>query len=444
MKSIDDKWKESNGRPAGFDLLRIILAIAVILWHSVAVCYGLPAEQWFYGGPLKPLVWLIVPAFFALSGFLVAGSLERNDLPSFVTLRVIRIFPALTAEVIISAILIGPLLTNLPLSRYFTDPDFFRYFLNMIGDIHFYLPGVFSDLPVPNMVNGQLWTVPHELECYLALSAAAMIGLTKRHRTFLFAVLFIILAFALRNMLSGKPGSPAAPPGRLLVLAFLCGVALFLNRGRIVYSHWLLLISAAGFVVAVLSSTRAGEDLAAIFIAYLTVYLGLLNFSIGPITKVADYSYGVYLYGFPVQQTVAQLMPGHRIWYMNFGISLAVTLVFAIASWHLLESKVMARKKRILAFVAALQVRLRNLLVVPRACWSVAPRKHAQRLPSETRPANSPADGEQDNRFGSLPVRNVDAVRRPEEPQTSIAAAMKVDQTIEKRRANRCRIGIWP
>ncbi len=366
MASIEDKWEATKGRPAGFDVLRITLAIAVILWHTVAVCYGLAAEQWFYGGPLKPLVWLVIPAFFALSGFLVAGSLERNNLPSFVVLRIIRIFPALTAEVMISAILIGSIFTTLPLSQYFTDPDFFRYFLNTIGDIHFYLPGVFSDLPVPNMVNSQLWTIPHELECYLAISAAALIGLTKRHRLFLFAVLFIIFALALRDVLGGKPGSPAAPPGRMLVLAFLCGVALFLNRSRIAYSPWLFLASAAGFVVSVLASTRAGEDLAAIFVAYLTVYLGLLNFSTGPIAKVADYSYGVYLYGFPVQQTVAQLLPDHRVWYVNFGLSLAATLVFAMASWHLLESKVMARKKITLAFVSTLVDRTRNHLVLAR------------------------------------------------------------------------------
>ncbi|WP_314946285.1 acyltransferase [Bradyrhizobium cosmicum] len=375
MASIEDKWEATKGRPAGFDVLRITLAIAVILWHTVAVCYGLAAEQWFYGGPLKPLVWLVIPAFFALSGFLVAGSLERNNLPSFVVLRLIRIFPALTAEVMISAMLIGSFFTTLPLSQYFTDPDFFRYFLNTIGDIHFYLPGVFSDLPVPNMVNSQLWTIPHELECYLAISAAALIGLTKRHRLFLFAVLFIIIALALRDLLGGKPGSPAAPPGRMLVLAFLCGVALFLNRSRIAYSPWLFLASAAGFVVSVLASTRAGEDLAAIFIAYLTVYLGLLNFSTGPIVKVADYSYGVYLYGFPVQQTVAQLWPDHRVWYVNFGLSLAATLVFAIASWHLLESKVMARKKIILAFVSTRADRARNHLVL---AWGFLVRRSAE------------------------------------------------------------------
>ncbi|WP_262047167.1 acyltransferase family protein [Bradyrhizobium sp. Bra78] len=363
MTSIGDKWEAAKGRPAGFDLLRISLAVAVILWHSVAVCYGLPAEQWFYGGSLKPIVWLIVPAFFALSGFLVAGSLERNNLPAFVTLRVIRIFPALTAEVVISAMLIGPLFTNLALSHYFTDPAFFRYFLNAIGDVHFYLPGVFADLPVPNMVNSQLWTVPHELECYVAISAAALIGLTRRRRLFLFAVLFVVSALALRDIVGGKPASLAAPPGRMLVLAFLCGVALFLNRTRIVFSRWLLLISLVGFVASVLASSRAGEDLAALFVSYLTVYVGLLNFNVGPVTRVTDYSYGIYLYGFPVQQTVAQFLPTYRIWYVNFGISLAVTLIFAIASWHLLESRVMTGKKQILAFVSMLVDRVRYMLV---------------------------------------------------------------------------------
>ncbi|MBR0959027.1 acyltransferase [Bradyrhizobium japonicum] len=385
LTSIGDKWEAAKGRPAGFDLLRISLAVAVILWHSVAVCYGVSAEHWFYGGLLKPLVWFIVPAFFALSGLLVAGSLERNSLPAFVTLRVIRIFPALTAEVVISAMLIGPIFTNLALSQYFSDPDFYRYFLNTIGDIHFHLPGVFSDLPVPNMVNSQLWTVPHELECYVAISAAALIGLTRRHRLFLFAVLFVVTALALRDIGGGKPASPAAPPGRMLVLAFLCGVALFLNRTRIVFSHWLLLASLVGFVASVLASNRTGEDLAALFVSYLTVYLGLLNFKVGPVTRLADYSYGIYLYGFPIQQTVAQLLPNYRVWYVNFGISLAVTSIFAISSWHLLESRVMAGKKPILAFVSMLVDRVRYMIAT---VWSSLFRRPTEASKQPPAPTN--------------------------------------------------------
>lgn len=352
MVSLGDRWKSANGRPAGFDFLRITLSISVILWHSVAICNGLAAERWFYTGPLKPLVWFVVPAFFALSGFLVAGSLERNSLTSFISLRAIRIFPALSAEVIISALLIGPLFTHPTLRQYFTDPTFYRYFLNALGDIHYTLPGVFTDLPVPNLVNSQLWTVPYELDCYLTIAAAAIIGLTKRRRAFMLAVLAIVVALALRDVFGGKPGSIAQPPGRMLILAFLCGVALYLNQSRIAYSRWLFVISTAAFALSLYASNRAGEDFASVFVAYVTVYIGLLEFRMGLIGQLADYSYGIYLYGFPIQQMTSELLPGHRVWYINFAISLTVTFVFAIASWHLLESKVMARKKPVLTFVS--------------------------------------------------------------------------------------------
>jgi hypothetical protein len=37
-------------------------------------------------------------------------------------------------------------------------------------------------------------------------------------------------------------------------------------------------------------------------ITYVTVYLGLINFKRFSFVKGADYSYGIYLYGFAVQQ----------------------------------------------------------------------------------------------------------------------------------------------
>lgn len=367
MPSVGQTWQAADGRPAGFDFLRIFLSISVILWHSIAVCYGLQAEQWFYAGPLKPLVWFIVPAFFALSGFLVAGSLERNNLTSFITLRVIRIFPALGAEVIISALLIGPLFTTLALSQYFTDRVFFSYFFNLIGYVHYYLPGVFLDLPAEGLVNAQLWTVPHELECYLALSALALIGIARRPRLLFILVAVLIVGLVFRDYLSDKPAAIAAPPGRMLVLCFLCGVVLYFNRNQVIYSRWLLLLSVVAYAASVLTATRAGEDVASVFVAYITVYVGLMNLGGRFITRIADYSYGVYLYGFPVQQTVCELMPGQRAWYLNFSISVAVTLLLAAASWHLLEYRVMLKKKRILQFVSMLEsnIRRRAALFMP-------------------------------------------------------------------------------
>jgi peptidoglycan/LPS O-acetylase OafA/YrhL len=116
---LQDQLDAVHDHPSGFDYLRLVLAISVIVWHSVAVCYGGVIQAEFFGGPLRPLLYSIVPAFFALSGFLVASSLERNKIPQFVTLRIMRIFPALVVEVFISALVIGPLLTTFTWRMYF-------------------------------------------------------------------------------------------------------------------------------------------------------------------------------------------------------------------------------------------------------------------------------------------------------------------------------------
>ncbi|WP_236728694.1 acyltransferase family protein [Methylobacterium sp. WSM2598] len=352
MTSLDVKWQQASCRPRGFDLLRTSLSICIILWHSVATSYGLVVEESLYHSPLKILVWFLVPAFFALSGFLVAGSVVRNDLLSFAVLRVIRIFPALTAEVVISALILGPLFTVLTLRGYFTDKTFYVYLLNVFGDVHFTLPGVFNDLPVPNLVNAQLWTIPHELECYVAISIAAVIGLTQRPRLFLGAFAAFLVLLIMRDHNGGSLASAAQPPGRMLVLCFMFGVALYLNKEVIAHSTLLFLICTGLYAFCVLQSSRVAEDLASVFVSYVTIYIGLLDFRGKWLTRAADYSYGLYLYGFPVQQAVTQLMPGHRVWYLNFVLSLCVTSVFAAISWHGLESKVMLRKKAVLRFVA--------------------------------------------------------------------------------------------
>ena len=70
------------------------------------------------------------------------------------------------------ALILGTLLTTLPLGEYFAHPMLHSYFLNIIGDIHYFLPGVFDQNP-SHRVNGQLWTIPFELECYIVLAAVA-------------------------------------------------------------------------------------------------------------------------------------------------------------------------------------------------------------------------------------------------------------------------------
>src|ERR1700761_7226647 len=125
-------------------------------------------------------VAFLLPMFFALSGFLVAGGHERsNTLITFFGLRIFRIMPALTVEVLLSALILGPLLTTVTRTDYFVNPEFWSYFLNVIGGIHYYLSGVFLANPV-TVVNGQLWTVRWELVCYIVLAVLAIAGIFQR------------------------------------------------------------------------------------------------------------------------------------------------------------------------------------------------------------------------------------------------------------------------
>jgi peptidoglycan/LPS O-acetylase OafA/YrhL len=359
--TIGANWDAARGRPAGFDLLRVGLALAVVLYHAVPISYGDTVEAWYWTGPMRAPLFFIVPAFFALSGFLVAGSLERNDLASFLTLRAMRIFPALSAEVVISAFIIGPLFTTLPLAEYFSSRGLYSYFLNIVGNIHYYLPGVFADLPMQGFVNVQLWPIPFELECYLALAALSVVGLTKRPKLFFSLVLLgNILYIPYLALHGGLPHPNDIPPGRLLILCFLFGVVFYQLRNLIVCSFTLFLLSAAAYAACVYFEGTI--YLAPLPLAYATVYLGVQHFRLPYLTQAANYSYGIYLYGCPVQQAVcAVLPPEYRLWYVNFAIGGGITLVLAMLSWHFLESKITARRKVILRTVTAASAASANL-----------------------------------------------------------------------------------
>jgi len=351
MMTLADKMARTGNHATGFDYLRLGLSLCVVLWHTVVICYGHDVQDALWAGPYKAAFAFILPMFFSLSGFLVCGSLERcRTLVAFMALRVLRIFPALIAEVVLSALLLGPLLTRLPLADYMRSATLYSYFLNMTGDIHYALPGLFADNPLPAVVNGQLWTVPYELWCYIALALLALLSALRRVWMFLGLLLgyqgLLILVLVRWPVLMG-----VGIMGPELVLCFLIGVAVYRLRHRIVWHGGVALAALAAGVA--LLSLRGGNFLAPLPLAYVTVYLGLLSPKLPAWLKSGDYSYGIYLYSFPIQQAVA-LLPWTRVWYINFMISLPLTCLAAMASWHLLEKHVLKHKRIAYAFEARL------------------------------------------------------------------------------------------
>jgi peptidoglycan/LPS O-acetylase OafA/YrhL len=338
--TVADLILSTGGRSSGFDYLRVTLALSVVVWHSVVTSYGTSFQSEIWNSPWRSVVGLILPMFFALSGFLVAGSLSRNALPTFLGLRALRIMPALGVEICLSALILGPLLTTVPLIQYFSDSKFYSYFLNLFGDVHFFLPGLFADNPFPAYVNGQLWTIPFELECYLLLAIFAAAGIFRRTGLFVFAT------FVLHAVWTGQaifeayaqgalPLSGSTVPGNVLPLCFLAGVVLYLLRDR-VRASWPLCLAALA-VSSIALQVPFGDFLISFPVAYLTIFLGLLNPRRLPL-RGGDYSYGIFLYGFPIQQLVASQGTSFHRWYVNLAIAVPLTVAFAALSWNFVES----------------------------------------------------------------------------------------------------------
>lgn len=400
---FEQKLIDSKFRPAGFDYMRIVLALCVIVLHSFPVSTGknwsqvkdpcldpslrtaydcqhrpvqsadkprpdaaalstpagpaskaaVPAKAGHApGGLLQDLKKrlrigdFILPMFFSLSGFLVCGSLERcRTLISFAGFRILRICPALAVEVTLSALLIGPMLSGIPLWSYFTDPRLYAYLLNMVGDIHYFLPGVFAHNPIPHVVNAQLWTIPFELLCYTTLAATYLVGIFNRRMILLATVVALNLAFVADNFLhihTAVSDAIRADDGVKLVLMFLAGIVLFRFRDRVPWSAPLFAASIVLTLVLRLFPVLQGAD--AFPVAYITMYLGLCNPPRNKIVLSGDYSYGVYIYGFPIQQVVASLGSPFQHWYINLLISVPVIVAIAVLSWHLVEKGALKAK----------------------------------------------------------------------------------------------------
>jgi peptidoglycan/LPS O-acetylase OafA/YrhL len=237
---------------------------------------------------------------------------------------------------------LGPFLTSWPLSAYLTDAGTYGYLLKcatLVSGVWYNLPGVFADNPFKSAVNGSLWSLPYEIRMY---AIVVMVWLCCRRiqsiggRTFLIAIVSTTLAaglFVLARHIDGLPADQFVT----LFFMFFSGAACFLLKEQIALSHGWFCFCAMALLSSALVGPRAFFVVYLLTIAYSVLYLAYIPS--GPVrayNRVGDYSYGVYIYAFPVQQSVAALIPGVSVLLLFF-ISVCITLSLAVLSWHLLE-----------------------------------------------------------------------------------------------------------
>jgi peptidoglycan/LPS O-acetylase OafA/YrhL len=330
------------GRRA-FDDVRLVAAAGVVLSHSYHLTGSIDPATTVIG--FGNLGTVCVIAFMALSGYLVTQSWEHDGrLGAFFVKRALRIMPALVVVVIATTLVIGPLVTSESLGAYMRDPGTWKYLINNAA-VHpdpTALPGVFSTNPEA-IANASLWTLPYEVTFYLTVPVLLIAASSARRRLTLILGLATVAALAIAGMRDmSLVWTMRTGWLSLFAIAFLTGALLRSLSGRAV--------AAAGVLVCAVAVTTMGSSLwpvtCTLMVATLAVAVGSIRTGFVRRRFHGDLSYGLYLWGYPVQQLIVALSPVRQPFAL-FAIALPLTALCAAASWRLVESPALQLKARL-------------------------------------------------------------------------------------------------
>jgi len=334
-----------QGRDNNLGLIRILGAWTIFFSHCFTLVTG--SEQ---SEPLVRLLGMNVGTFaldffFLASGLLVTKSLvDKEDLRAFARARALRVYPALVLIVVATALALGAAATTLSLSEYFTHRSTRGYVvwnIVLVRGVQMFLPGVFDELPWAGAVNASLWSMTYEVRAYLLLALFWVVGsrFGRRRRSFLATSSVAIAAACLVWHVRGFSG-PWDPIPRVSFM-FAFGSSAYFLRDRIPLGHGLAAIAAAILFAGALLGPDWFRWAHLLGVPYLLLYLAFVPAGVLRLyNKVGDYSYGTYLYAFPVQQAWIHFMPHPAIWQVMAGAG-TIVLILSVLSWHLLESPAM-------------------------------------------------------------------------------------------------------
>ncbi len=355
-----------TGRANSFGFLRLCFAFAVVVGHTAVLGYVRPFSA------RVDVPGLAVAGFFGISGFLITRSARRVSLPRFLWHRALRILPGLWVCLLFTGLVVAPALWYLRhgnLDGLWRSPLGVVAYLRAnwwgglrqsgIGDLLLDTP--YGRSVGVSVLNGSLWTLSYEIVCYLIVAGLAVLAVLRRARALvLFAAVLVFGALVWNQYAQLRFGhAPVGVDGvfgpfplfgvfaklwflRYGFMFLLGGVAELYSR-RVPVND---LLGVAGLAV-VGWFTYHGELFGPALLAYEYVILWLavrLPRALHRVGQANDYSYGVYIYSFLVQQVLAKF-GAPRAGFVGYFVACATgTLVLAFASWHLVEKQALRCK----------------------------------------------------------------------------------------------------
>jgi peptidoglycan/LPS O-acetylase OafA/YrhL len=333
-------------RHNNFDALRLLAALSVIFSHAFLLAEGRQDHE--------PLMWLTggqtilgvagVFVFFTMSGYLVMQSWDATgSAPRFLAKRALRVYPGLAVCLLLCALALGPAVTVLPSAEYFAESGAYDFVVaNLLMDAnHNGLPGVrFTEWPTGGIVDGPLWSLPCEVMMYLMLAGLGALG---RLNLGIIAGLF---AAGMAWLWFDTTASDWLVGSALWLLPFFAaGMALYRLRRTRIFDGRVALAAALGLALSV--PLHGFVLLFPVFGSYLVLWLALeRRLPVIPAARWGDLSYGLYIYGWPVEQAVLWAKGGPMPWWALFLWALPISAALAFLSWHLVEKRALRLKPR--------------------------------------------------------------------------------------------------
>ena len=331
--------------------LRWFAACLVLYGHAHAFL-GLPEVLFMQ---IVPMGLLGVYIFFAISGYLVAQSWSRDPhVLRFMAKRALRIFPGLVVCTLLSVLVLGPLLTSLDANAYWQNEHTLGYLSNIALYISYHLPGVFANNAWPHAVNGSLWSLPVEFFMYLLLALIGLVGALVQaalnmQRATAWLVGGMSLLFIALAALWALPTQEAMVVYRTDLRHIpMCGVY-FMVGASLYCFQWekhFTLSNVLLALVAWLSLSHRTQWFAMaswLFLPFVVMAFGLARHPWLGRMHTRDYSYGIYIYAFPVQQTVASFWPQMPLPAYLLS-TFVITVALAATSWHFVEKPALKYK----------------------------------------------------------------------------------------------------
>lgn len=348
-QSIRNLYNIYDAKKNSFTLLSIVLALMIIYYHCYFIFYGpIPPKMdifsYIFEGENTGSI--VVAAFCVISGFMITTSIQKSkNIRKYIIKRVKRIFPAYALVLILSALVMSPIISNMPIKDFYQNSSLYlKYIVDnllLFKNSVYGIADVFLNNPYPVAINGSIWYIKHQFFCYIYIIPLFFLFMKNKKNNnqldykYFFVIILVLTILSYSGSFVGIYRIIKENFGFIgifneieslvkIVYYFSAGVFINIYKEKIIYSKKNILFGL--FVLLITFRTKMFPYFCLILLPYFIIFLGTLKINF----KLPDISYYIFLVGFPIQQLLMQCIKSNIYVYITLSLAISILVGYLI------------------------------------------------------------------------------------------------------------------